>query len=330
VVDTSGVLIVAEQADGSLASISLELLGAGRRLAEATGEPVIAALVGSEGPARELLARGADRVIVLDHPALQRPVQEMSLAALEQLTRHVQPRAVLLGHTSLGRDLAPRLAVRLGVGLATDISALSFDTAEGVVEASKQVFGGLAVSVLVPAGFPQLVTVRPKTQEPLDAQAERDGAVERFTPDLSGVPSWTSVIERVRERASTKRLEDAETVVAGGRGLGGPEGFTLLEGLADALDGVLGASRVAVDSGWVPSELQVGLTGKITSPRLYVAVGISGAMQHMAGCSTARTIVAINTDKDAPIFEKAHFGIVGDFRKVVPALANACRELREG
>ncbi|MBI4492618.1 MAG: electron transfer flavoprotein subunit alpha/FixB family protein [Chloroflexi bacterium] len=328
--DPRGILVLAEQVEGKLAGVSLELLGLGRRLAEVAGEPLLAALSGSEDQAQELVAAGAERVYLLDHPGLEQYLLETALPALEQLAREVQPRALLLGHTSTGRDLAPRLAVRLGVGLATDVASVTFDPDGGALVASKPVFGGLAISEQSGVGFPQLATIRPKSQEPAEARPDRTGEVVRFRPDLGQAPPRSRVVERVRERARARRLEDAEIVVSGGRGIGGPEGFRVLEALAEALGGVVGASRVAVDAGWVSSELQVGLTGKITSPKLYLAVGISGAMQHMAGCSNARTIVAINTDPEAPIFEKAHLGIVGDYRKVVPALVQACRELRQG
>jgi len=327
--DARGVLVLAEQADGKLAGISFELLNAGRKLADQMGEPLLAAVAGSEAQAQELVAAGADRVYLLEDPALGQFLLETALPATEQVIRAASPRLVLLGHTSTGKDLAPRLAVRLGVGLATDVTALSYDAASDDVLACKPVFGGMAVSEQAGLGRPQLVTVRPKANEAAEPQPGRSGEVERFAVDLAGVTPRSRVVERVRERAQTKRLEDAEIVVSGGRGLGGPENFKYLEELADALDAVVGASRVAVDSGWVPSDMQVGLTGKITSPKLYVAVGISGAMQHMAGCSSARTIVAINTDPEAAIFEKAHFGIVGDFKQILPPLTEACRELRK-
>ena len=189
--------------------------------------------------------------------------------------------------------------------------------------------GGLAVSEQIGVGFPQLATIRAKSQPRAEPRPRRSGEVVRFQPDLGRAVQRSRVVERVRDRPATKRLEDADIVVAGGRGLGGREGFRYLRELAEALDGAVGASGMAVNAGWVSSALQVGLTGKITSPNLYLAVGISGAMQHMAGCSSARTIVAINADPQAAIFEKAHLGIVGDFRRILPTLTGACRELRQ-
>lgn len=325
----NGILVVAEQSEGRVSAISFELLGVGRKLAEAAGEPLLAVLVGSHAQADTLGTAGADRVYLLDEHVLEPYILETRLAALERAARELGPRAVLLGQTSTGRDLAPRLAIRLGVGLTTDATSLDYDPGESVVVASRPVFGGLAVSEQVPIGHPQLVSVRPKTQEPAAVQRGRAAEVVAFPVDVSGITPRTRVLERVRMRAGATRLEDAEVVVAGGRGIGGPEGFRLLEELAEVLGGVVGASRVAADAGWVSSDRQVGLTGKITSPKLYVAVGISGAMQHMAGCATARTIVAINTDPAAAIFEKAHLGIVGDYRTVLPALTDACRALRD-
>ncbi len=327
--DGRGVLVLAEPQEGQLASISLELIAAGRRLADALGEPLRAAVAGSNAAEQALGVAGADHVYLLDHPDLTPYLLETALPAAEQVIRQAQPRVVLLGHTASGRDLAPRLAVRLGAGLVTDATAVEYDAGAGGVVGRKPIFGGMALSEQVARGPVQLVTVRPKSYEPAEPQTGRATEVERVAVDLSGVARRTRLVERVQERAAAKRLEDAEIVVAGGRGLGGPEGFQPLYELADALDAVVGASRVAVDSGWVPSEMQVGLTGKMTSPKLYIAVGISGAMQHMAGCSGARTIVAINKDPDAAIFQHAHLGVVGDFAKVVPALAAACRELRQ-
>lgn len=325
----AGILVIAESADGKLAGVSLELLSVGRQLADKAGEPLVAALTGTEEQVQRLIQGGADEVYLVDHPQLEPYLLETALPALEQLIGEVGPRAVLLGHTPMGRDIAPRLAVRLGVGLVTDAIGVDYDATNGVIAATKPIFGGIALSEQVPEGQPQLVTLRPKSQQPAEPQAGRTGQVRVFQPTLSDGGVRTRVLERVREHSSAKRLEDAETVVSGGRGVGGPEGFKLLEELAEVLGGAVGASRVAVDAGWVPSEMQVGLTGKITSPKLYIAVGISGAMQHMAGCSNARTIVAINTDPDAPIFQKAHLGIVGDYKQVLPALTEACRELRQ-
>lgn len=328
--DGRGVLIVTETEEGRLASISFELLAAGRALADTLGEPLQAALLGEAALAAPLVAAGADRVYVLDDAALRPFLLETALPAVQQVVQAAAPRLVLLGHTPAGRDLAPRLAVRLGVGLATDVSAVNLDGAAGAVVASKAVFGGMAISDQIAQGTPQLVTLRPKTNAPGEPDPARQGEIVPFAVDLGSVTPRSRVVERVRERGAQQRLEDAEIVVSGGRGLGGPENFSFLEELADVLGGVVGASRVAVDSGWISADRQVGLTGKITSPKLYIAVAISGAMQHMAGCGNSRTIVAINTDPDAAIFEKAHYGIVGDFKKVLPALTAACRELRQG
>ena len=325
--DPAPILVLAEAGEDQLAGISLELLGAGRALADAAGAPLFAALVGSDDQAQALAVAGAARVYRLDDPALAPLLPETALPALEQLARQASPRALLLGHTALGRDLAPRLAVRLGTGLVTDAVALRFEAESGAIVASKPVFGGLAISEQVVLGTPQLATVRPKSQPAAEPRSGRQGEVVRFAPQLGAVARRSRVVERVREQATTRRVEDAEVVIAGGRGLGGPEGFAALEELAAVLGGAVGATAIPVHAGWAAIEQQIGLTGKITSPRLYVAVGISGAMQHMAGCANARTIVAINTDPQAPIFERAHLGVVGDYRAILPPLIEACRAL---
>ena len=286
-------------------------------------------MAGSADQAQELVAAGADRVYLLEEPALATFLVETALPAAEQVVRAASPRLVLLGHTSSGKDLAPRLAVRLGVGLATDVTALSYDAASGDVLACKPVFGGMAISEQAGLGRRSSSRCAPRRSRPPSrspaARARSSGWPWTSVARRRAAASWSACASGRRRR----RLEDAEIVVSGGRGLGGPENFKFLEELADVLDAVVGASRVAVDSGWVPSDMQVGLTGKITSPKLYFAIGISGAMQHMAGCGSARTIVAINTDPEAAIFEKAHLGIVGDFKKILPPLTEACRELRQ-
>jgi electron transfer flavoprotein alpha subunit len=259
------------------------------------------------------------------YPGLASYVQDLALAALTPVLRDVRPSVVLLAHDFTGRDLAAPLAWALGASAITDVTALAPDgEAPRFV---RPVLGGIARATLAPRTWPVVVTVRPKSQPPASATAGRSAPAEVVEPPLDGVTPRTRVVDTRREQ-TTKRLEDADVVVAGGRGLGGPESFRLLDEAAAALDGVVGASRVAVDSGWVPTSYQVGLTGKIISPKLYVAVGISGAMQHMAGCSSAKTLVAVNRDPEAPILQHAHYAAIGDFKRIIPAFTERARELR--
>ncbi len=302
-----------------------ELLGAGRRLADAAGVPLVAVTLGAQAPAADLGPAGADRVVALVHPYLGTYVQDLALAALTPLLRDLAPAVVLLAHDFTGRDLVAPLAWALGASAITDVTALEPDPA--APRFVRPVQGGFARATLAPRVWPVVATVRPKSQPPAEPAPGRSAPAEVVTPALDGVGPRTRVVETRREQTA-KRLEDADVVIAGGRGLGGPEAFALLDEAAAVLDGVVGASRVAVDSGWVPSSYQVGLTGKIVSPRLYLAVGISGAMQHMAGCAGAKTLVAVNRDPEAPILQYAHYAAIGDFRRILPAFIARARELR--
>ena len=234
---------------------------------------------------------------------------------------------VLIARTNQGREVAPRLAFRLGVGLAQDCLEVSADAGTGKLLANRPVYGGNAVAVISCNQTPQVAAVRPKVYAPLEADASRAGEVVSFPVDLDASMVRSRVIEVVKEEAEGIKLEDASIVVSGGRGLGGPEPFSQLEELAKLLGGAVGASRAAVDSGWVPASYQVGLTGKTITPDLYITIAISGASQHMAGCSGSKAIVAINKDAEANIFKEARYGVVGDWEKVLAAMTETVREL---
>lgn len=326
---SSGILILAEASGGKITGLTTELLGAGRRLAEKLGDKVYALILG-EGisiAAEDLIAFGADAVYLADDPSLAYYSADAYLTILRNACRELSPRIILVGHNSTGRDLAPRLAYRLQAGLAVDCVDIEIDSVSGSLRAIKPVYGGNVMAAIVAKTSPQMVTIRPKTQEPLDRSASRVGEVLKLDLGSGTLTSRTKVLERTMHHYAGIKLEDAEVVVSGGRGIGGPEGFQLLEELARTLGGAVGASRAAVDSGWVPGDVQVGITGKIVTPRLYIAIGISGSSQHMAGCGRAKTIVAVNKDPEAPIFGRAHLGVVGDYRKVLPHLQATCREL---
>ena len=325
----TGVLIIGEAPGGELSLTTQEVLAAGRQVADGLGQELAVALFGDtlEGPARQAVAHGADKVYAVTHPSLAAFQVELYLSAMETLCREVNPGIILMGRTNEGREVAPRLAFRLGVGLAQDCLEVSVDAATGKLLANRPVYGGNAVAVLSCNYTPQMAAVRPKVYEPLEPDAARAGEVISFPVDLADSLVRSRVIEVVKEEAEGVKLEDASIVVAGGRGLGGPEPFANLEELAKLLGGAVGASRAAVDSGWVPANYQVGLTGKTITPDLYITIAISGASQHMAGCSGSKAIVAINKDAEANIFKEARYGVVGDWEKVLTALTETVREL---
>ena len=327
--DATGVLVIGQTTGDGLDSTAAELLAAGRNVAAVLGEELSIGLLGDtlDTPAQQAVAHGADRVYAVTHPLLSEYQPDLYLAALDALCRDANPRVVLMSRTSEGRELAPRLAFRLGVGLAQDCLEVSVDESTRTLLANRPVYGGNAVAVVSCERTPQIAAIRPKAYEPMEADAGRQGQVVSFPVELDASQAKTRVVETVREESEGVKLEDARVVVSGGRGLGGPDPFSGLEELAKLLGGAVGASRAAVDSGWVPPSYQVGLTGKAITPDLYITVAISGASQHMAGCSGAKCIVAINKDADANIFKDARYGVVGEWERVLPALTEAVREL---
>ena len=327
--EARGVLVLGELAGGELASVSQELLAAGRKIADDLGEELTLALLGAtiEGAGQQAISYGADQVFAVTHPLLEQYQVDLYLSALESLCRETSPNILLIARTEEGRELAPRLAFRLGVGLAQDCLEVSVDPSARRLLANRPVYGGNAVAVVSCNFTPQIAAVRPKVYEPLEADSSRQGQIVSFPVELESSLARTRVVQRVEEAATGIKLEDARVVVSGGRGLGGPEPFESLEELAKIMGGAVGASRAAVDSGWVPVNYQVGLTGKTITPDLYITVAISGASQHMAGCSGAKVIVAINKDSEANIFREARYGVVGDWEQVIPAFTEAVREL---
>ena len=324
----SGVLVIGELQGDALQSITGELLAAGRKLGDALGEEVgIALLNGGDAAAQDAIALGADKAYLVRDAALEDMQLDAQVAALEKACAETQPSVVLIGRTLAGRDVGPRLAFRLGVGLAQDCLEVSAD-AGGRVAAVRPVYGGNALArVTFPDANPQMVVLRAKAYEPLEADAARSGEVVELQPNLDPSVVKARLVETVTQEAEGVRLEDAGIVVGGGRGLGGPEPFDMLEDLAKLLGGAVGASRAVCDAGWLDHSYQVGLTGKTITPDLYITVGISGASQHMAGCSASKHIVAINRDADANIFKSSSFGVVGDWKSVLPSFIETVREL---
>jgi len=315
----NGVLILAEVADGEVVAITNELVGAAQRL---NAGPVSAMLIGSgvEGAASKVT--GVEKTYVVDGPALAQYTTDGFVAAAAAVAQQADPAIILLGQTDIGRDLGPALASKLGTAVAMDTIALEMK--DGKLHTTRPAYGGNARAVNSFTTEPAVATVRPKSQDAAEGGAA--GAVEKVTADLSSVRA--KVVDRQEASAEGVRLEDADVVVSGGRGLGGPEGFDGIEELAKVLGGAVGCSRAVADLGWRPVAEQVGLTGKVVSPTVYFAVAISGASQHMAGCSGSKNIIAINKDADANIFKAARFGIVGDFKQVMPALIDAIKKVK--
>ena len=325
----AGVLVVGELSGDELHSITGELLAAGRGIGDTTGEEVgVALLNGSDVAGQAAIAQGADTAYLVQDDVLADMQLDAQIAALENLCNEVQPSAVLIGRTLNGRDVGPRLAFRLGVGLAQDCLQVEADGVGGRITAVRPVYGGNALAkVSFPDTNPQIVVLRAKAYEPLEADDSRSGEVAVINPNLDASVVKARLVETVTQESEGVRLEDAGIVVGGGRGLGGPEPFDQLEDLARLLGGAVGASRAVCDAGWLDHSYQVGLTGKTITPDLYITVGISGASQHMAGCSASKNIVAINRDADANIFKSASFGVVGDWKNVLPSFIETVREL---
>ena len=322
-----GVWVYAEQREGALHGVSFELLGEGRVLAEKLGVPLTAVLLGSgvEALAAPLFEHGADRVILADHPALAAYTAEAYAEALSALVRKYKPEALLAGATTIGRGFVPRVAIEVRTGLTADCTGLDIDPATRRLLQTRPAFGGnIMACIECPDHRPQMATVRPKVFKTAPAQPGRTGELVKETLDLK-TPA-VRVLETVHAMENEKNVADAEIIVTGGRGLGKPENFALLRELADALGGAaIGASRAAVDAGWISAFHQVGQTGKTVRPKVYIACGVSGQIQHLVGMNSSDTIIAINKDPDAPIFGVADIGIVGDLFQVVPEIIRALK-----
>jgi electron transfer flavoprotein alpha subunit len=319
------ILTFAEQRDGKLRRASLETVSEARRLAGPLAASVTTVVIGpgSEALAAELTAQGADRVVVFDDPAFGSYATESYARALAQATSEAKPSVVLVPFTAMGKDLAPRVAAKIGAGLASDCVAL--EVKDGRLVARRPMYAGKAYATVEWAGEPQMATLRPNVFPLGPKDAGRPVDMVRGAADASARAKVTGVSATSQGKV---QLSEAQVIVSGGRGLKGPENFHLVESLAEALGAAVGASRAIVDAGWVDHQLQVGQTGRTVSPSLYVACGISGAIQHLAGMSSSKYIVAINKDKDAPIFKVADYGIVGDLFEVLPRLTEAARAHR--
>ncbi len=324
-----GVWVYAEQRNGQIKNVAYELLAKGRELADTLKTELAAVCLGHDiQDVASLIAHGADKVYLTDNPELAANQEDYLTHQMVALIRQRKPEVVLAGATALGRAFIPRVAAILNTGLTADCTGLDIDTEKRLLRQTRPTFGGnIMATIICPARRPQMATVRPRVFKKGAPDAKRKGEIIRVEFKKEGAAARTELLEFIDEVTEAVKIEDADIIVSGGRGLGMPENFKLLAELAEALGAALGASRAVVDEGWIPYSHQVGQTGKTVCPKLYIACGISGAIQHLAGMQTSDIIVAINDDPNAPIFEVATYGIVGDLFQVVPELI---KKLKEG
>ena len=330
--DYKNLWVFIETEEGKGKNVGFELLTPGRQLADKMGEKLVAVVIGHqvEVEAKKAIAYGADEVLLVEGEEYFNYNTDAFTYAMEQLVEKYKPTSILIGATNNGRDMGPRLACRVKTGLTADCTGLDYDEETGNMIWTRPAFGGnLMAMILCPDNRPQMGTVRPGVFKRGKMVEEREGTIIREDIHLEKEKIRVSLLERIKEVAEAVNLEEAEVIVAGGRGLGSAENFSYIRDLAEELKGVVGASRAAVEAGWIPHAHQVGQTGKTVAPKLYIACGISGAIQHAAGITGSDTIIAINKDPDAPIFEIADYGIVGDLKQVIPEFIKEVRARKE-
>ncbi len=327
-----GIWVFAEQHKGHVDPVSFELLGEATKLAKTLKEEVAAVLLGNENikaNAQELIAYGADKVYVAQSPLLSDYLTEPYTEVISDMVETYKPEIFMLGATTTGRDLAARIAAKIWTGLTADCTALDIDPEKKIIRQTRPAFGGNIMATIVSPNYrPQMSTVRPKVFKKNVKDTNRKGVIVEVKPIISEKSMRAKILEIIQSTEKQLNLAEAEIIVSGGRGIQSAENFKLLQDLADTLGGAVGASRATVDAGWISHYHQVGQTGKTVSPKLYIACGISGAIQHLAGMSSSDTIIAINKDAYAPIFGMATYGIVGDCLEVVPAITKVFKELR--
>ena len=338
-----GVYVFAQQVDNEVSSIALELIGKGKDLAKDLGTTVTAVLVGSgvKGLADELGEYGADKVIVIDDPELKDYRTEPYTHALTSVIEKYKPDIFLIGATAIGRDLGPRVCARVHTGLTADCTQLDIgdfpltpmpgkEQKHNQLLMTRPAFGGNTIATIACPEFrPQMATVRPGVMQKLPREAGRRAEVEEFNPGFVPNDKYVEIMDVVNTRSRVVAdIMDAKILVSGGRGVGSPENFKILDDLAEAIGGTVSCSRAVVDAGWKPKDLQVGQTGKTVRPHVYFAIGISGAIQHVAGMEESDIIIAINKDESAPIFDVADYGVVGDLNKIVPLLTQKIKEAK--
>lgn len=337
-----GVFVFAQQVDNEVSGIALELIGKGKDLAKDLGTEVTAVLIGSDvkGLCTELAEHGADRIIVVDDPELKEYRTEPYAHALAEVINNFKPEIMLVGATAIGRDLGPRVSARVHTGLTADCTVLEIgdfpinpipgkEQLHNQLLMTRPAFGGNTIATIACPNFrPQMATVRPGVMQKLPRVEGAQAEIVEFNPGFTPDNKYVEILEVVKAVSDVADIMDAKILVSGGRGVGSAENFKLLEDLADALGGTVSCSRAVVDSGWKPKDLQVGQTGKTVRPQVYFAVGISGAIQHLAGMEESDLIIAINKDETAPIFDVADYGIVGDLNKILPSLTEKVKEAK--
>lgn len=324
------ILVLAEMVEGELQNSAKELFQVAGKLSNQTGDIVSAILMGPNAIAQSEIAIqfGAQKVYTMTNSEFDSGNLDYYMSALLDINEIIKPSVILCSKTPLGKQVAPRLAYRLGVGVAQDCIDVTADHKTGRVTVTRPVYGGNAIAKFkFSNNNPQIIIIRENIFEPLSQDVNRTGKVTNLNFDLKTVELKSSLIETVKEPKEGVQLDEARVVIGGGRGLGGPEPFEQLEELAHLFGGAVGASRAVCDAGWLDHSYQIGLTGKTVAPDLYITIGISGASQHMAGCSASKTIVAINRDPDANIFKTAAYGVIGDWEKILPSFTEAVRDL---
>lgn len=337
-----GVFVFAQQVDNEISGIAFELIGKGKDLAKDLNTEVTAVLVGSDvkGLADKLAEYGADKVIVVDDPELKEYRTEPYTHALASVIEKYKPEIFLIGATAIGRDLGPRVCARIHTGLTADCTQLDIgdfpinpipgkETKHNQLLMTRPAFGGNTIATIACPEFrPQMATVRPGVMKKAPKVKGAKAVIEEFNPGFTPNSQYVEILDIVKAVTDTVDIMDAKILVSGGRGMGGPDNFKILEELAEAIGGTVSCSRAVVDAGWKPKDLQVGQTGKTVRPNVYFAIGISGAIQHLAGMEESDIIVAINKDETAPIFDVADYGVVGDLNKVVPMLTEKIKEAK--
>lgn len=330
--DYNNIWVIGEQREGKIHPVTIELIGEAKKLAAEINKKVVVVVAGYEidDEVKKLLNYGVDEVLYIASPMLKTFSTDGYSISISNLILERKPEIVLVGATSIGRDIGPRIAAKTGTGLVADCTKLDIDPEDGKILQTRPAFGGnLMATIICPINRPQMATVRPGVMGKAPHVDNPSGTIEVITPNITEDDIKAKVVEIIKSGKKRVNLIDAKIIVSGGRGVKGPEGFDLIRALAEALEGEVGSSRACVDAGWIDSMHQVGQTGTTVRPEIYFACGISGAIQHLAGMSESKYIVAINTDQTAPIFKVCDFGIVGDLKEVIPAMIEEINKNKE-